>query len=257
MKIRSLGSLRRWIGRHFIPARYFPASLEQLRVRFEGLDLTRGPVLVLGSAGNSVRPPRFDSHWSLFTANASHLRAVEWGLPPPQLALFRHHAFRRGGESALWGLLKSQRAERVFTPGFPRFRSEVEAVLAAHSYDTEQIILATSRELGTICSSTTGRSPQPRSELTHMTTGLVGVTCALWLGAPLVVISGISFSSTGYFHPATQAVRRHVSGDRLALDALRGRGAPIATSDPQFAAETGLPLWDDDAAERWYADRPR
>lgn len=178
-------------------------------------------------------------------------------MPPPQLALFRHHAFRNGGEGALWSLLESQRAERVFTPGFPNFRSQVEAVLAKHSYRTDQIIIATERELGTICSNATGMSQQPRSELTDMTTGMIGVICALWLGAPLVVISGISFSSTGYFYSGPQGVRRHVSGDRMALEALRKRGAPIAASDPQFAAETGLPLWDNEAAERWYADLAR
>ncbi len=73
-------------------------------------------------------------------------------------------------------------------------------------------------------------------------TGIFAVCYALASGAPEVILSGISLTLNGHYYSDRNRSRMHLEEDTAALIALRERGWPVKTSEPDLSRLTGVPL---------------
>lgn len=256
--------MTRGLGKRLNPLRYFPPAWyvwrhRDLRDRFAGLDLSRGPTLVLGSAPGSIRPAGIDGSWVLLTANASQKRLVEWNLPGPDLTVMRSNASAAEAlQEQMWAQIKGLRTKRMFSAGRPQYGARIAEVARQHSYQIDETILANWTERLVIIYFATGLWFLGRNPQETPTNGILAILLAAWLGSQAIVISGFSFSKGGYFYDSAGSApvaRERPDGDRAAIRALLARGAPLFCSDPGFAAESGIPLWDDVTAQRVLAER--
>lgn len=204
------------------------------------------PTLVLGSASNAALPAGFDETWFLVTVNGSQLVAEHLGLDTPDLTYFCDGAVidtrsgryfldlleGRGTRHLIAGSnrpAEAARLKRELPPGYRPHRLTIMdrhvrgAIILEH---THKALVSLGRKDASISN------------------GVFASLLALKLGAPLVVLSGISFTIPGYGYETAQSPSRsHVSGDKRACRAMAELGLPVYAENQQFAAESGLPLW--------------
>lgn len=74
-----------------------------------------------------------------------------------------------------------------------------------------------------------------------VTNGVAAICMGLALGAPRIVVAGMSLSKSGHSYDALGRTRRQVDEDRIVLESLRHR-AELWTTERDLAAEAGLQL---------------
>jgi len=74
-------------------------------------------------------------------------------------------------------------------------------------------------------------------------TGLYAVIYGVFVGAPEIVVSGISVVTEGYSHSAAPGVQLHRAEDLFALRHFAQTTSAVRTTEIEVAASTGLPLW--------------
>ena len=75
--------------------------------------------------------------------------------------------------------------------------------------------------------------------------GMDAIMSARYLGAEKIVFSGLSFRSNGYSYNDTNLHRKHVDYDRKVIDYCVKNQLEIYTCDPDFAADTGVALFNE------------
>ena len=73
--------------------------------------------------------------------------------------------------------------------------------------------------------------------------GMNAIMASRYLGADKIVFSGLSFRSKGYSYNDTDLYRKHVDDDREVMEYCVKNNHEIYTCDPDFAADTGLALF--------------
>jgi hypothetical protein len=211
--------------------------------KLDALRLNTGPALVVGSAPDATLPRDFDGTWSIVTVNASQGRLDGWGVERPTLTVLRNRIMEdEPHQIAVWTQLRGRSTDHLIMLASSRNEVSLREGVSARGYDAGYISLLSDEQKGAVI---------------HQLTGLIGVSCdldrgvsqgvfaallALRVGAPAVVVTGVSFSSTDHFYDKWSQ-RAHIDGDRQVFHRVAKRGLPIYAADDRLAEESGLPRW--------------
>ncbi|CAN7705178.1 hypothetical protein [Mesorhizobium sp. LjRoot246] len=204
-----------------------------------------GPALVMGSAPNFRLPERHDAGWALVTINASQLLAETFGLSAPDIALIRRGILVGDSEQDLYkrDLLKGRQAKHLIVPVWPDVEDKLKAGCRTFNYRYDTLQALTKWQLANIVWRVSGKYHVSRGWHRKISTGVFAITLARFAGFAPVVVSGFSLSQAGHGYDTRNAFRYHVDEDADLLRRMVRRGEPIYAEDRDFAAESGLPLW--------------
>lgn len=217
-----------------------------LATRLAAITLKPGPALVLGSAPQAVLPVGFDDTWSVVTANAAQVRAEQWGILSPTLTVFRSGmAEQEQHQDEVWAQLRQRQTGHLVATGDATSRAPLLSRMMEYEYRSAHLHLVTKLERVEIIVQASGSLTPALGK--SVSQGIFAAALALRLGAPCVVLAGISFSSTDHFY-GSWGKRGHLDADRNFLALARRKAMPIFASDPAFARESGLPPWTGESA---------
>jgi hypothetical protein len=209
------------------------------------------PVLLLGSAPTANIPAGYGPHWRLVCVNASQAGGVRLGLGDPDLTVLRTHLFNDTQvDHEAVEVLRGQRSGHVLFRGEPSELAITQSRLADIDYGYSSLtMLGLAKRERVILSSSGGLLNLIRVNK-NISNGILALFCSLDLFDGPIVMSGFSFSVTGHAYSASNLPRYHVGPDAFALRVVRQQGRPVFASTPEFAKESGLPLWTDVSAAR-------
>jgi hypothetical protein len=215
--------------------------------RRPSLNLSRhtGPALVMGSAPNFRLPVGHDPNWVLVSVNASQLLAETFGLPVPDIALIRGGILVGGSEQESYKreLLRGRQARHLFIPVWPGAEDRLKEGCRSFDYRYDTLQALTKWQLANILWRVSGRYNMSRGWHKKISTGAFAIMLARFAGFAPVVASGFSLSQAGHGYDERNAFRYHADEDADLLRRVVRRREPIYAEDPDFAAESGLPLW--------------
>ncbi|MBZ9943602.1 hypothetical protein LB533_21170 [Mesorhizobium sp. BR1-1-13] len=209
------------------------------------LPRTTGPALVMGSAPNFRLPQGHDADWALVTVNASQLLAETVGLPVPDIAVIRRGIFVDASEQDFYkrDLLRGRQAKHLIIPVWPGVEDKLKAGCRTFDYRYETLQALTKWQLANVVWQLSGKYHMFRGWHRKISTGAFAIILARFAGFAPVVVSGFSLSQAGHGYDTRNAFRYHADEDAALLRRVVRRGEPIYAEDKDFAAETGLPLW--------------
>jgi len=225
------------------------ASFRSFFLASSPMPILSRPTLALGSAPGAQIPPGAEN-WLLATVNASQV--VQSRMPDLTLmgtGVTRSKPANVEAKSVLAGHatrhLVLVRLDKRFDPS--RLR------LSALGYSYQGISILSKSRRNEILSWSTG---EPKGTRLKPSNGVMLALVCLKLGAPFVVMSGISFSKPGHAYNDAGRERGHVTDDRLVLEAALGKGLPLYTADSSFSEESGVPLLKLERGGEAQKDRP-
>lgn len=205
-----------------------------------------GPALVLGAGPGARKPHGYGADWTLVTANAAQVSAEALGLPEPDIAVMHRGVFVGidPADDYKRELLSGRGARHLVVPIWPGPVERLAQGSARFSYRYETLDALDKWRLAhlvwRLCGVYVATS---RGWQRRISTGIFAIFLARYLGAGPLVLSGFSLSASGHFYDSRGSFRHHVDEDarliRLALDA----GVPLFATEPDFASESGVPLW--------------
>ncbi|PBC09160.1 hypothetical protein [Mesorhizobium sp. WSM3859] len=204
-----------------------------------------GPALVMGSAPNFRLPEGHDAHWALVTVNASQLLAETFSLFVPDIAVIRRGILVGVGQQDFYkrDLLKGRQAKHLIIPVWPDAEDKLKAGCRTFNYHYDTLQALTKWQLANIVWRLSGKYHVFPRWHGKISTGAFAIMLARYAGFAPVVVSGFSFSQAGHGYDARNAFRYHANEDADLLRLVIKRGEPIYAEDRDFAAESGLPLW--------------
>ncbi|MEI9403146.1 hypothetical protein [Mesorhizobium argentiipisi] len=204
-----------------------------------------GPALVMGSAPNFRLPEGHDADWALVTVNASQLLAETFGLSVPDVALIRRGILVGAGEQDCYkrDLLKGRQAKHLIIPVWTDVEDKLKAGCRTFNYRYDTLQGLTKWQLANIVWRLSGKYHVSHRWHRKISTGVFAIMLARFAGFAPVVVSGFSLSQAGHGYDTRNAFRYHADEDAALLRLVVRRGEPIYAEDRDFAAETGLPLW--------------
>lgn len=209
------------------------------------LPKTSGPALVMGSAPNFRLPQRHDGNWALVTVNASQLLAETFGLSVPDIAVIRRGILVDAGKQDFYkrDLLKGRQVKHLIIPVWPDVEDKLEAGCRTFNYRYDTLQALTKWQLANIVWQLSGKYHMGPGWHRKISTGAFAIILARFAGFAPVVVSGFSLSQAGHGYDTRNAFRYHADEDAKVLRQVVRRGEPIYAEDRDFAAESGLPLW--------------
>ena len=199
--------------------------------------------LIFGSAPEPTPPAGGAAGKVLVCINSSGYTARQLGLPQPDFTVFCFYRLfaedKRLDLEVLRGLrtgwlLLAPAADDVT-------RTKIERVLAGVDYGYERITNFQHRDH--VVRAATGMTfDRGDPDTTKMSNGICAACLALYEGAAEVILTGISLRRDGHSYTSRVTRRKHIAPDRLAIEAMLARGAPVKTLEPELAADTGLEL---------------
>jgi hypothetical protein len=204
-----------------------------------------GPVVVVGSAPISNKPAGFDTSFRVITVNGAQMVTSKWGVEAPDITFMMFNQVRGTNTNAVEvrRVLNGQRTRHLFVllwrEGLPSLQEGLRAF--DYRYDSLRIVGRYQRMalLDRIC----GFSSVELDAESKCSNGINAALFAFYNGAPAVILTGISPHTTGHAYNRENLPRFHKDMDQKVLHALRDRGYPIYTADPDVAEATGIPLW--------------
>jgi hypothetical protein len=203
-----------------------------------------GPALVVGSAPDPATPAGVTSGWFRISANASQGILDRFGLPPPDLTVFRSRLADDQPDAAAiaaWTALRGRSTGHLLVGS--EGPETAARIIAAHAYRAAQITELRNSLRGAIIADVLGEYLTIATNANGVSNGVFAAVLAVKLGAAPVVMAGFSLSGGWSHAPDINSPRYHQDGDRRACRLMREKGLPVFTSDEAFAAATGLPLW--------------
>jgi hypothetical protein len=201
-----------------------------------------GPTVVVGSAPDPTRPQGLDDTWFVVSVNASQKTAEQFGLPIPDLTIFRDDVDRPGDiHDAFWRSVSGKRSKHLVAIMGSRENHGIARHLAAHRYEADRLTELNRHVRGAVIAEMSGHYHVGLSA--GVSNGIFAALLALKLGAGPVVMSGFSFSPGWHFDKNVAVPRGHIGPDKDVCAAMVARGYPIYAADASFAELSGLPLW--------------
>jgi hypothetical protein len=198
-----------------------------------------GPAFVLGSAPNPVPPRDRSRKWTLATVNGSQVVAAAWGLEP-EITLFGLsfvHTTPANAETRK--VLSGKRTRQLLCIGARKHYFHYRRVTRQLGYGYDRLTTITPKDRADITRSVIGVS---NDETGRASNGIFLAILCLHLGASEVVMGGFSLTQHGHAYNDKGHFREHIDADRAVLARAAKAGLRIATNDPRFSAESGLPL---------------
>jgi hypothetical protein len=204
-----------------------------------------GPALVMGSAPNFRLPKGHGADWALVTVNASQLLAETFGLPVPDIALIRRGIFVGKSEQDFYkrDLLQGRQAKHLIIPVWSDVEDKLKAGCRTCNYRYDTLQALTKWQLANIVWRLSGKFHVSLGWHRKISTGALAIMLARFAGFAPVVVSGFSLSQAGHGYDSRNAFRYHADEDADLLRRVVRRGEPVYAEDRDFAAESGLPLW--------------
>lgn len=204
-----------------------------------------GPALVVGSAPNPTRPEGVDASWFRVSVNASQLLLSQFGLPEPHLTIFQPKIkVDDDNRQGYWRVLAGCGTEHLLFIVNGKNDGTIAPFLAERGYRAGRITPIRDVTKTSVMSDITGYYLlSPTVGQRSVSNGIFAAMLALKLGAKPVVMSGFSMEDGYFYSNQLPAKRNHVAPDLKACKGAMEQGHLIYTSDPGFAAATGLPLW--------------
>lgn len=204
-----------------------------------------GPVVVVGSAPNSNKPAGFDSSFRVITVNGAQVVTAKWGIENPDITFMMFNQVRGTNTNALEvrRVLAGKRTGTLYLmlwrDGLPSLQEGLRDF--DYRYDNLHIIDRYQRMalLDRVC----GMKSEELDREDKCSNGIHAALFALYNGAPAVILTGISPHTSGHVYNQENLPRFHKDMDQKALQALRDRGHPIFTADPDVSEASGIPLW--------------
>ncbi len=227
-----------------------PSLLDRLRARLSvshvAPDATNGPCLVLGSAPNPVIPSGFDAHWTFISVNASQAGAAAAGITRvPDLTVMSGQMLGTKPENlAGQAALRGGRTKQLLL--IERGIATREAIPALRILDFRYDVLRTMNhwERAGLTYRLLGEHLATGSGEDKISTGVFAAVFSALRGHRPTVMSGFSLSSDGHSYNPLGHRRQHRRIDALALRMLAAPRYAVFSADADFAASSGLPLWD-------------
>jgi len=198
-----------------------------------------GPAFVLGSAPGPA-PPRDPSRsWTLATVNGSQVVAARWGLKPT-ITLFGFSFVQTTPANAeTRKVLSGQCTSQLLCIGARKHYFHYRRVARQLGYSYDRLTTITPKDRADITRRVIGVSDD---ETGRASNGIFLALLCLHLGASEVVMAGFSLTRHGHAYNDKGHFREHIDADRAVLARALQAGLRIATNDPRFSAESGLPL---------------
>ena len=226
-----------------------PSLFDRLRARLAVihpvLDATNGPCLVLGSAPDPILPVGYGAHWTFVSVNAAQAGAARAGIDRiPDLTVMSGQMLGKKPENlAGQKALRDARTTQLLLVERGVSAREARPALRALNYqygalrtmDHWQRAGLTYRLLGEHLATGSGES--------KISTGVFAALLAASLGYEPIVMCGFSLSNDGHSYNPLGHRRQHREVDAIALRLLADPRHAVFSSDPAFAASSGLPLW--------------
>lgn len=212
------------------------ALRESHRAWLRPLKVLDRPWLVLGSAPDPTLPEGLVARCARLDINNAGRLAELRGLPPADLtfrsktrAWSEHPTLHTRG--LVWIHSEPLLLMRLRLLLKPKVRVGRLMRMSRHERDTmvKQVANASPEEAG--------------GDIGKVTNGVAAVCYALLVGAPEVVIAGISLSKGGRSHDDLNWKRMQVTEDRFILQRLAAH-ANLSTTEPDLAEDTGIRLRD-------------
>lgn len=203
-----------------------------------------GPALVVGSAPHPAKPAGVTSGWFRISVNASQVVLDRFGLPPPDLTVFRSRLADSEPDAAglaAWTALQGLATQHLLI-GSEGGRT-ARRVAAGHAYRPARMTVIRNSTRGAIVADVLGEYLTIATNANGISNGVFAALLAVRLGAAPVVLSGFSLQGGWSHAPGLDSQRYHQQGDQRACRLMREKGLPVFAADEAFAASTGLPLW--------------
>ena len=200
-----------------------------------------GPVFVLGSAPDPVPLRDRSRKWTLATVNGSQTVAAAWGLRP-ELTLFGLsfvHTTPANAEARK--VLSGKGTHQLLCIGARKHYFHYKRLTRELGYTYDRLTIMTPKDRADITRRLIGVSDD---ETGRASNGIFLALLCLYLGAPQVVMGGFSLTQHGHAYNDKGLRREHIDADRAVLALALKAGLRIATNDPRFSAESGLPLFE-------------
>lgn len=234
-----------FLARKAIIASIIPLNRKAYFSKISELPEIKGPALVAGSAPEPTIPRGADNSWFRISVNASQAVFSAFGFGEPNLTIFQPKIkFEDEGRQAYWQVLKGRGTGHLIFSVNRRNDGRIEEFLKSKDFHAAKITYLSERFKNAIVREVAKQTLiTPYRYERSVSNGLFSVFLALRLGANPVVMTGFSFSD-GWFHSKEVAARRnHQWIDRYACQRFVELGLPVYTSEREFSAATGLPLW--------------
>jgi hypothetical protein len=190
--------------------------------------------LVFGSAPNATIPARGTEGCLLVCVNNSGLTASRLGLKAPDLAIRAEHkswaeVAGLSSRAVLWISERSVLRLRFKYPGSLR-----------HRVGSLRRLPTTLRD--EIMAGALGITIGPGERDQRPSNGIFAITLALSMGAPRVIVSGLSLSEQGHSYNDLGETRKQIDPDQRALARIAARYPHVVTTEADLSEATGLPL---------------
>lgn len=207
-----------------------------------------GPAIVVGSAPDPHQPAGIDDTWFRISINASQLVLEQFGLPPPHLTIFQS-LIKESHRNRYWKALRGRETGHVVFIVNSRNDGMISEFLERQSYRAYKVTpMSHLVRKAVIADLAKHHLTSTDSRELSVSNGIFATMLALKLGAEKVVLSGFSLEPGWAHEPAITAVRNHQKMDRLACQLMVRHNLPVYASDLDFAAKTGLKLWQESFA---------
>lgn len=230
---RMYSEMARWHGLLFAP----PVDLSlRLTCRLEST------ALVLGSAPDPLCPANLDDTWSLVCVNASQSSAVAWGLDEPDLLVLRRGLFwTRQMDDEARAAISGRAAQNVVFQYADEPVAVLSRELAALPFRAEKVNNIQRWLRDRVLMKAVGSRTGFLRIRNGVSSGVFAVALASQLGAQKIVLSGFSLRKDGHAYSSSNIKRKHTDADRLALQLMHRNRIQILSTDPDLAAEVGIP----------------
>jgi hypothetical protein len=205
------------------------------------LPRVEGPAFVLGSAPDPVPLRDTSGKWTLATVNGSQTIAAAWGLQP-EITLFGFsfvHTTAANAETRK--VLSGKGTRQLLCIGARKHYFHYRRLTREMGYTYDRLTMISTEDRTGITEQVTGVGGEETGKASN---GIFLALLCLHLGASQVVMGGFSLTQHGHAYNDKGLPREHIDADRTVLARSLKAGLRIATNDPRFSAESGLPLVD-------------
>jgi uncharacterized Rossmann fold enzyme len=208
-------------------------------------DRVEGDAFVFGAAPNPIIPEGVLETATIFTANASQVYLEQLGVDIPHITCMRTNM----GKGDELDVIKSEalrdRQTRLLVLHASDSDPECEgqlAVLDRVNYRFERLLILSRTQYLKCYTGLLEPNFRLLSRNYSPSMGLRCVLLALAMGARRVIVSGVSFRTSGASIVPVDYARIHVKGDKHVLRKINRRGLEVYAADTALAEDSGLRL---------------
>lgn len=232
--------------------RVFPAAFK--------LPELSGTALIFGSAPKYRLTESVLQSATIVTTNASQATLEKHGITVPDVTVMRWNLWQeREIDEHTLKTLKNRKTRNLIIVGAAA-KDAAEKTLpvlnnAGYQYDRLYNIDLFQRDK--LFHKLTSGTPYMSPKRHWASGGLTAIALAVAGGSDSILVTGLSFRSTGYSYDKGNFPREHVDVDQQLLSAISARHPGIEALDREFSEDSGLPYFNQDQNPQTVASADR